>query len=104
VLAVRHGDTVRVLVDHCAHLGGPLHQGRVVTVDGTASVTCPWHGSTFRLSDGAVLHGPATARQPSFDARVSASGQVQVRPHGLEPSPWTAGGRPRSPRAAELES
>jgi len=103
VLAVRHGDTVQALVDHCAHLGGPLHQGRVATVDGTACVTCPWHGSAFRLSDGAVLHGPATARQPAFDARVSASGQVQVRPHGPEASPWTAGGRHRIPRAAGLE-
>jgi nitrite reductase/ring-hydroxylating ferredoxin subunit/uncharacterized membrane protein len=79
VLAVRHGDTVQALVDHCAHLGGPLHQGRVTIVDGTACVTCPWHGSAFRLSDGAVLHGPATARQPAFEARVSDSGQVQVR-------------------------
>jgi nitrite reductase/ring-hydroxylating ferredoxin subunit/uncharacterized membrane protein len=104
VLAVRHGGTVRVLVDHCAHLGGPLHQGLVTTVDGTACVTCPWHGSAFRLSDGAVLHGPATARQPAFDARVSASGQVQVRPHGPESSPWTAGCRLRSHRAAGLES
>jgi nitrite reductase/ring-hydroxylating ferredoxin subunit/uncharacterized membrane protein len=104
VLAVRHGDTVRVLADHCAHLGGPLHQGRVTTVDGTACVTCPWHGSTFRLSDGAVLHGPATARQPAFDTRVNDSGLVQVYPHGRESSPWTAGGRPRSPRSAGLES
>jgi len=80
VLAVRHGDAVQVLADHCTHLGGPLHQGRVTMVDGTACVTCPWHGSTFRLSDGAVRHGPATARQPAFEARVSDSGQVQVRP------------------------
>ena len=80
VLAVRHGGAVQVLADHCAHLGGPLHQGRVTTVDGTACVTCPWHGSTFRLSDGAVRHGPATARQPAFETRVSDAGLVQVRP------------------------
>lgn len=67
---------VRVLTDRCAHLGGPLHQGRVADVAGAACVTCPWHGSTFRLSDGAVRHGPSTARQPAFEARVSDSGQV----------------------------
>lgn len=80
VLAVRDGDAVRVLADRCSHLGGPLHQGRVASVDGVARVTCPWHGSAFRLSDGAVLHGPSTARQPAFDARVTGSGMVQVRP------------------------
>jgi nitrite reductase/ring-hydroxylating ferredoxin subunit/uncharacterized membrane protein len=79
VLAVRRGDTVQVLADHCTHLGGPLHQGRISDIAGDACVTCPWHGSTFRLSDGAVLHGPATARQPAFETQVTDSGQVQVR-------------------------
>jgi nitrite reductase/ring-hydroxylating ferredoxin subunit/uncharacterized membrane protein len=104
VLAVRHGDAVQVLTDHCTHLGGPLHQGRVTTLDGTACITCPWHGSTFRLSDGAVMHGPATARQPAFDTRVTDSGWVQVCPHGGKPSSWTTWGRPRSPRSVGLES
>jgi nitrite reductase/ring-hydroxylating ferredoxin subunit/uncharacterized membrane protein len=80
VLAVRDGEGVHVLADHCAHLGGPLHQGRVTSVAGAVCVTCPWHGSTFSLSDGAVLHGPATARQPAFKTRISDSGMVQVRP------------------------
>jgi nitrite reductase/ring-hydroxylating ferredoxin subunit len=80
LLTLRTGDAVHVLSDHCAHLGGPLHQGRVVTVRGAACVTCPWHGSTFRLSDGAVMHGPATARQPAFESRITESGWVQVRP------------------------
>jgi nitrite reductase/ring-hydroxylating ferredoxin subunit/uncharacterized membrane protein len=73
---LRSGPNVFVLSDHCAHLGGPLHQGRV----SDDCVTCPWHGSTFRLSDGAVVHGPATARQPAFETRVSEIGLVQVRP------------------------
>jgi nitrite reductase/ring-hydroxylating ferredoxin subunit/uncharacterized membrane protein len=74
-------DSVYVLADRCAHLGGPLHQGRIVAKDdGTACVTCPWHGSTFRLDSGRVAHGPATARQPSFEVRVSDDGIVQLRP------------------------
>jgi len=80
LMTLRTGESVYVLSDHCAHLGGPLHQGRVVTVRDAACVTCPWHGSTFRLSDGTVMHGPATARQPAFESRVTESGWVQVRP------------------------
>jgi nitrite reductase/ring-hydroxylating ferredoxin subunit/uncharacterized membrane protein len=91
VLVMRAGDAVYVLADRCAHLGGPLHQGRVTRVGGAACVTCPWHGSVFRLSDGAVLHGPATARQPTFETRVTAAGQVQVRPRDPVPGqPWQA--------------
>ena len=80
LLVYRSGDSVRVLSDRCAHLGGPLHQGRLVSERGVACVTCPWHGSTFRLADGRVVHGPATARQPSFEARVTTEGLVQLRP------------------------
>jgi nitrite reductase/ring-hydroxylating ferredoxin subunit/uncharacterized membrane protein len=80
LMTLRTGETVHVLSDHCAHLGGPLHQGRVVTVRDATCVTCPWHGSTFRVSDGAVMHGPATARQPAFESQVTESGWVQVRP------------------------
>jgi nitrite reductase/ring-hydroxylating ferredoxin subunit/uncharacterized membrane protein len=80
LLVLRQGTEVSVLSDHCAHLGGPLHQGRIVTARGEPCVTCPWHGSVFRLRDGAVVHGPATARQPAFAAQVTESGQVQVQP------------------------
>jgi nitrite reductase/ring-hydroxylating ferredoxin subunit/uncharacterized membrane protein len=80
LLAVRSGDDVSVLSDQCSHLGGPLHQGRLVIDRDDACVVCPWHGSTFRLSDGGVRRGPATATQPAFETRVSDSGLVQVRP------------------------
>lgn len=86
LLALRQGDAVHVLSDHCAHLGGPLHQGRLVTIHEAVCVTCPWHGSTFRLSDGAVMHGPATARQPSFTCRINDSGFVQIQPQ-IPPRP-----------------
>jgi nitrite reductase/ring-hydroxylating ferredoxin subunit len=77
---VRQGSDVLVLADRCAHLGGPLHQGTVGEAGGEPCLTCPWHGSTYRLSDGAVVHGPATARQPAFDSRIAEGGIVQVRP------------------------
>ncbi|MBW8482944.1 Rieske 2Fe-2S domain-containing protein [Actinomadura parmotrematis] len=81
LFVLRRGDDVHVLADRCSHLAGPLHQGRIVTDDaGDACVVCPWHGSTFRVDDGSVVHGPATARQPAFESRVLDSGTVQVRP------------------------
>ncbi|MEO3785370.1 Rieske (2Fe-2S) protein [Actinocorallia sp. B10E7] len=80
LFVLRLGDEVRVLADACAHLAGPLHQGRVVRVRDEICVVCPWHGSTFRVDDGSVVDGPATSRQPAFDTRISETGTVQVRP------------------------
>ncbi|WP_406319285.1 Rieske (2Fe-2S) protein [Streptosporangium sp. NBC_01639] len=80
LFVLRRGDEVTVLADGCSHLAGPLHQGRLVSENGSACVVCPWHGSTFRLSDGTVAHGPATAPQPSFETRVRGDGVLQVRP------------------------
>ena len=60
--------------DACSHNGGPLSEG---TVD-DGVVTCPWHGSQFRLRDGAVVGGPATFPQLRLESRV-VDGQVEVR-------------------------
>ena len=57
--------TPQALADHCSHLGGPLHEGDVAG----GCVRCPWHGSTFRIADGAVTTGPATATQPAYEIR-----------------------------------
>ncbi|TMR13728.1 Rieske 2Fe-2S domain-containing protein [Nonomuraea turkmeniaca] len=80
LFVLRQGDGVTVMVDHCPHLAGPLHQGRLVMDNGEACVVCPWHGSTFRLADGSVRHGPATAPAPTFETRIRRDGTIQVRP------------------------
>jgi nitrite reductase/ring-hydroxylating ferredoxin subunit/uncharacterized membrane protein len=80
LLVYRDGPQVSVLSDRCSHLGGPLHQGRIVVASGRACVICPWHGSTFAIADGTVVHGPGTARQPSFQTRVTDDGRVELRP------------------------
>jgi nitrite reductase/ring-hydroxylating ferredoxin subunit len=64
---VRDGQRTHVLADRCSHLSGPLSDGDYR--DGC--LTGPWHGSTFRVSDGTVARGPATAPQPAFRMRVS---------------------------------
>jgi nitrite reductase/ring-hydroxylating ferredoxin subunit len=66
LLVVRRGGDADVLADQCSHLSGPLSGGELS--DGC--ITCPWHGSVFRLSDGTVVHGPATAPQPAFATDV----------------------------------
>ena len=74
-LVAAEGDEGPVaLFDRCSHLGGPLHEG--VLVDGC--VRCPWHGSTFRMDDGTVVRGPATATQPAYELRIDGD-RIQAR-------------------------
>jgi len=70
VLVARTGDNVTVMIERCGHETGPLGDGDVRQIDGTDCVVCPWHGSTFRLSDGTAVHGPAAASQPLLRTRV----------------------------------
>jgi len=77
VMLVRRGDVVHALKETCSHAGGPLSEGELK--DDT--ITCPWHDSTFKLADGAVVHGPAGSRQVSYRARING-GQVELQgPH-----------------------
>ncbi|ROT33812.1 Rieske (2Fe-2S) protein [Micromonospora sp. HM5-17] len=78
VLVYREGDRVSVLLERCSHQSGPLGEGELVTVDGHACVTCPWHGSTFRLDGGEVVRGPAGTDQQALPTRV-VGGVLQVR-------------------------
>jgi nitrite reductase/ring-hydroxylating ferredoxin subunit len=74
VLLARTGGRVYALSDRCCHRSGPLHDGTLH--DGC--VTCPLHGSTFRLEDGSVVRGPAAYPQPALETRVR-DGQIEVR-------------------------
>jgi nitrite reductase/ring-hydroxylating ferredoxin subunit len=73
VVAIRDAGTIRVLADRCSHMSGPLSHGDLA--DGC--LTCPWHGSAFRVADGTVARGPATAPQPAFQVR-EVGGAIQV--------------------------
>jgi nitrite reductase/ring-hydroxylating ferredoxin subunit/uncharacterized membrane protein len=77
ILVVRRGDVVHALRETCTHAGGPLSEGELKG----DTITCPWHYSTFRLGDGAVVHGPAGTRQPSYAARINGD-MVEIQgPH-----------------------
>ena len=73
VAAVRLNGVAHVLADRCSHMSDPLSDGELA--DGF--LTCPWHGSIFRLTDGSVAQGPATAPQPAFEVR-EVGGVIQV--------------------------
>lgn len=79
ILLYRKGDRIYALSDRCTHRGGPLHEGDVD--DEACTVECPWHGSVFRLEDGGIESGPATAPQPAFEARIRGD-KIEVRPRG----------------------
>ncbi|PZS05133.1 MAG: (2Fe-2S)-binding protein [Pseudonocardiales bacterium] len=78
IVVVRGESGIDVLANECSHLSGPLCDGVLTSSGGDRCLVCPWHGSTFRLRDGAVVHGPATAAQPVFETRVR-EGSLQVR-------------------------
>ena len=74
VLVLRHGDGLHAMHDRCSHRGCSLSDGEI---DGEL-VVCVCHGSRFRLEDGSVERGPATAPQPVFETR-ELQGSIQVR-------------------------
>jgi nitrite reductase/ring-hydroxylating ferredoxin subunit len=77
VLLVRDGGHLHALANICSHAGGPLDEGELL--DGC--VVCPWHASTFRLTDGSIMRGPASIPQPTYQVRVH-DGKIEVRSLG----------------------
>jgi nitrite reductase/ring-hydroxylating ferredoxin subunit len=78
ILLYRTGDRLYAIGDRCTHANGPLHRGRIGVLSGEPTVTCPLHGSLFRLSDGRLLRGPAMRPEPAFDVR-ERDGSVEIR-------------------------
>lgn len=71
---LKQGTSIYAIGAVCSHLAGPLDEG--TCEDGI--VTCPWHGSRFRMSDGGVVNGPAVYAQPTFAVRVR-NGKIELR-------------------------
>lgn len=78
IMLHRANGTLHALHDRCSHRGCPL-SGMSEVSDGVVECTC--HGSRFRLADGALLRGPATAPQPAFETR-EREGRIEVRLQG----------------------
>lgn len=72
---LKQGNSIYAIGATCSHLGGPLDEG---TCSNDGVVTCPWHGSSFRMRDGSVVNGPAVYAQPTFAVRVR-NGKIELR-------------------------
>ncbi|VXC11248.1 Ferredoxin, 2Fe-2S [Microbacterium sp. 8M] len=75
VLLMRISARLHAISAVCTHAGGPLDEGEL-GADGC--ITCPWHGSRFRVEDGAVRRGPASVPQPRWEAKVE-DGRILLR-------------------------
>jgi nitrite reductase/ring-hydroxylating ferredoxin subunit/uncharacterized membrane protein len=71
---LKQGTAIYAIGAVCTHLAGPLDEG--TCEDGI--VTCPWHGSRFRMGDGSVVNGPAVYAEPTFAVRVR-EGKIELR-------------------------
>jgi nitrite reductase/ring-hydroxylating ferredoxin subunit/uncharacterized membrane protein len=74
VMLVRRDEKIYALSATCVHAGGPLDEGQLLD----KCVRCPWHGSTFRLSDGTAVRGPAATNEPSWQVRIQGD-RIEVR-------------------------
>jgi nitrite reductase/ring-hydroxylating ferredoxin subunit/uncharacterized membrane protein len=74
VLVARHEGRVYALSNRCVHRGGALDEGELAG----GCVTCPLHGSTYRLADGGVVRGPAAYPQPVWQVRVE-NGVIELK-------------------------
>ncbi len=55
ILVINSSGRFYCLAGRCTHAGAPLVEGEL---SGEVLI-CPWHYSNFRITDGAVLKGPA---------------------------------------------
>ena len=78
LFVLRRGGRIDVLSNVSTHLGEPLDEGLLEDPgEGRATITTPY-GSVFEVATGEVVHGPATAPVPLFEARINGE-LVEVR-------------------------
>ena len=75
LVLLKRGRNIMAINATCTHWGGPLAEGKLLEGD---CVECPWHASQFRMSDGSVVQGPASASATAFETRIN-NGNVEVR-------------------------
>ncbi len=66
ILAINAHGNVYCLSARCTHAGAPLAEGEVED----DVLTCPWHGSQFKISNGEVIRGPAKQKLATFNCLV----------------------------------
>lgn len=75
VLLTRVQGEVRALENKCAHMGLPLHKGKLVN----GVLQCPWHGAKFDTCSGRnvewVQNLPGGIKAPQFMRKIIAMGK-----------------------------
>jgi nitrite reductase/ring-hydroxylating ferredoxin subunit len=61
----------------CTHRGGPLCEGAIWA----GIVTCPWHGSEFKIKSGEVVSGPADEPLQTYSVSV-VDGKLVIEEKG----------------------
>jgi nitrite reductase/ring-hydroxylating ferredoxin subunit len=79
VLLLKADDQVFAIGNQCTHQGAGLDRGVVKIAGSVHTVTCPAHGSMFRLDDGKVMRPPATKPVPVYDVKVEDE-RILIRP------------------------
>jgi nitrite reductase/ring-hydroxylating ferredoxin subunit/uncharacterized membrane protein len=74
VIIFRQRGAVVALDGRCPHRGAPMDEGELHG----GCLTCPWHGSVFRVGDGGIVRGPSTIDLPTYECRVVGDA-VEVR-------------------------
>jgi nitrite reductase/ring-hydroxylating ferredoxin subunit len=78
VMLLKADDRVFAIGNQCTHQGAGLDRGVVRIAGSVRTVTCPAHGSVFRLDDGKVMRPPATKPVPVYDVKVE-DGRILIR-------------------------
>jgi nitrite reductase/ring-hydroxylating ferredoxin subunit len=67
ILVINFNGELFCLQGRCTHAGAPLAEG---TVEDNI-LTCPWHGSKFRITTGEVIKNPATKNLATYKYTIS---------------------------------
>ncbi len=96
ILLVREGGTYHAYPAECPHHGGPLDEG--VLCDG--KVVCPWHLTSFDVSNGRAVEPPALDDLTSLEVQVVDENIVLMLPDKVPASIEPSGG----PAAGDLDA
>ncbi len=72
-LVVSLNGTLYCLDGRCTHAGAPLAEGSL----NEDILTCPWHYSKFKITDGSVIGGPANKPLRTYNTMIN-DGQLFV--------------------------
>jgi nitrite reductase/ring-hydroxylating ferredoxin subunit/DMSO/TMAO reductase YedYZ heme-binding membrane subunit len=79
VAVFKHGGTIAVVSNVCAHQGGPLGEGKIVG----GCITCPWHGYQYLPHNG-QSPPPFTEKIPTYQVRIEGR-RILINPEPLPP-------------------